>query len=463
MTFVNRKKELNMLEKRFRSNKSEFFVLYGKRRVGKTELMKQFLKHKHAVYFLADKRNMKDQLQELGSIIGEQFNDEILMRVGFQDWLQVFRYLKQHISSQQPFIFAIDEYPYLVELDPSMSSLFQKGWDEYLKNTNIFFILSGSSMAMMESETLIYTAPLYGRRTGQLLLTPLSFTQAHEFFPQTSFQQFLSIFTITGGMPAYLLQYKTNKTHKQNIIDAIFEKTAFLHNEVEFMLKEELREPRQYMAILQAIANGCSQFGHIANATGLEKHVLTKYLHVLQQLQVITREVPITEDKPHKSRKSLYSICDQFFRFWFRFVYPFKSDIEIGRFQTVQQKLQDEFYLLESFTYEQICRDDLVNTYAKKLFSFERVGRWWNNHEEIDIVALNTETDEILFAECKWSNKAIGTNVYDDLKRKAQLVDFGSAKRTEYFALFSKSGFTPAMVQKAKNDGVLLIPQDHEI
>ncbi|MBI2410755.1 MAG: ATP-binding protein [Candidatus Kerfeldbacteria bacterium] len=460
MKFINRHNELSALEDRFRKNQSEFFIVYGKRRVGKTELIKQFIKDKPSAYFLADKRSMKLQLQEVGRIIGEQFNDEVLMRAGFEEWLEVFQYLGKHVRPNKPFIFAIDEYPYLVEIDKSISSIFQKGWDEYLKNSGVCFILSGSSIAMMESETLIYTAPLYGRRTGQLLLTPLSFTQAHEFFPATSFQEFLSIFTIMGGMPAYLLQYHAHKSRQENMRDAIFEKTAFLHNEVEFTLKEELREPKQYMAIIEAIAKGCAQFGHISNATGLEKNTLTKYLHVLQKLQLIAREVPVSEKHPQKSRKSIYTISDQFFRFWFRFVYPYKSDIEIGRLNEVEKKLHEEFSLLESVTHEQICRDDLVNQYSKQLFPFERVGRWWNNDEEIDIVALNTPTDSVLFAECKWSNKAVGTNVYDDLKRKAALVDFGSMNRKEYYALFSKSGFTKAMIEKAKKEKVLLIEED---
>ena len=182
MKFINREEELKSLKEKWKSQKAEFFIIYGKRRVGKTELIKQFIKDKASIYFLADKRNTKEQLKELGEIAGNYFNDQILRSRGFNDWIEVFSYLKGKIKKRT--VFVIDEYPYLVENDSSTSSLFQKGWDEYLKDTKIFLILCGSSVSMMESEALIYKSPLYGRRTGQILLKPLSFFESWKFFPQ---------------------------------------------------------------------------------------------------------------------------------------------------------------------------------------------------------------------------------------------------------------------------------------
>ena len=248
--FINRDRELKFFDEKFAEKKANFIILYGKRRVGKTELIKHFIKNKTAVYFLADKRTEVEQLKELGILFGEHFKDDSIKNNGFKSWIEVFNYIKT--KSDKKFIFVIDEYPYLTEVNKATSSIFQKGWDEYLKNTDIMLILSGSSISMMESETLIYKSPLYGRRTGQILLKPLTFRESWEFFPGKSFDNFLDIFTITGGMPAYLLQMSDEMSLEENIKTKIFRKTEFLHNEVEFLLKEEFREPKNYLSILKS-------------------------------------------------------------------------------------------------------------------------------------------------------------------------------------------------------------------
>ncbi|MFA7319630.1 MAG: ATP-binding protein [Parcubacteria group bacterium] len=453
MKFINRKNELLALNEKWEANTSQLVVVYGKRRVGKTELLKQFGHAKPFIYFLADRRNQVEQFRELGRIIGEYFDDAILTKRGFTDWIEVFGYLKKN---KQRFVFAIDEYPYLVEADSATSSLFQKGWDEYLKNSGIFMILSGSSVAMMESETLIQKSPLFGRRTGQLLVEPLVFDQASQFFPKKSFHDFMRYYSIVGGMPAYLLQLDGEKTPEENIIKKIFSPTEFLFNEVEFTLREELREPKNYLAILRAISWGKRKFGEIVNETGLGKNVLTKYLNVLERLRLIEKEVPATEKNPQKSRKGLYRITDNFFRFWFQFVYPYKSELQIGRQSEVLERYQKCSASLEAVVYEDVCRE-LVFGFEKHLFRFEHVGRWWEKEKEIDLVGINRKEKKIIFGECKWSAKPVGTNIFLDLKRKAVDVQWERGERMDFFILFSKSGFTEDMIKLAKKEKVLLV------
>lgn len=457
MKFINREKELAFLEERWTSRKPQFIVIYGKRRTGKTELAKHFLKDKPALYFLADGRNENEQLKELGKMAGKQFNDPILSSRGFADWLEVFAYLKNKITS--PFVLAIDEFPYLVGANKAVSSLFQKGWDEYLKDTNIFLILLGSSISMMESEILLYKAPLYGRRTGQILLQPFLFREARQFFPKKTFAEALGIFAVTGGIPAYLLQFDPSINLQSNIEKKVFPKSEFLHNEVEFILKEELREPRNYLAILKAISWGKSKFGEIANETGLQKNILTKYLTILERLQLIEKDTPITEGTPEKSRKGLYRISDNFFRFWFQYVSPYKSDLEMERYDEVRMKIKESFTSFEAFTYENVCREMLWG-FREKIFPFERAGRWWDRENEIDIVALSKKTNEILYGEVKWSIKQVGTDIYRDLKEKAKCVPWGNGATKEHFILFSKSGFTKDMLLTAKKENVFLVHQD---
>lgn len=454
MKFINREQELRALEEKWASKTAQLFIIYGKRRVGKTELIKQFIKGKNAVYFLASQSTEKDQLQSLGWAIGEQFGDSALARNGFTQWLDVFEYLKKNIKER--FILAIDEYPYLAEADKAVSSLFQKGWDEFLKECNVFLILSGSSIAMMEAETLIYSAPLFGRRTGQLLLKPLAFRSSWQFFPDKSFNDFLGIYAITGGMPAYLAEFNPKISIEDNVLGKIFLPTAYLFNEVDFILRQELREPKNYMAILKAVAFGRTKLGNIVNETGLDKSLTNKYLSVLERLQIVEREFSVTESPAVKSRKGLYKLCDNFVRFWFQYVYLYKSDLEIGRNDEPLRKMKENFSVLESIAYEDVCRE-LVRDFENSMFYFERVGKWWDKNEEIDVVALNSETKEILFGEAKWSQKMIGVDIYENLKKKARLVDWNFGKRKEYYALFSKSGFTKDMIALAKKENVKLI------
>jgi AAA+ ATPase superfamily predicted ATPase len=460
MKFINRQKELGYLNTNWEKENNQFIIIYGKRRIGKTELTKQFIKDKPAVYYLADKTTVSDQLKEMGRLIGDYFGDEILSEQGFPSWLDVFKYLKKNCKKK--FVLAVDEYPYLVESDFTISSIFQKGWDEYLKNSKITLILTGSSVGMMESETLSYKSPLYGRRTGQIKLLPLTFKQSNKFFPEKSFEEFMPFYAVAGGMPAYLLQFDGEKSTIANIKEKIFPTTEYLHNEVEFILKEELREPKNYLSILKSIAWGKAKFSEITNETAIDKNSLSKYLGTLEKLSLIEREVPITEKNPHKSRKGIYKICDNFTRFWFQYIFQFRSQIEISSYAEPVKKLTEDngLLILEAISFEKICQE-IVSDCQDRLFNFERIGRWWEKNEEIDLVALNSQNKQILFGEAKWSNKKIGLDIIKDLKRKSKLVEWSSGSRKEYFALFSKSGFTNDMVEYANNNrDIFLFHQD---
>ncbi len=456
MTFINRHTELRALNEKWGDKKPHLFILYGKRRVGKTELIKQFIKDKPSLYFLADKRPESELLKELGRIAGDFFQDNFLKARGFGGWLDVFQYLK---DKNKKLIFAVDEYPYLLDAGNATGTLFQNGWDAYLKNSPVFLILSGSSISMMESEALAYTSPLYGRRTGQILLQPLPFMESSKFFPGKSFDEQLQFFTVTGGMPAYLLEINPAATLKENIKEKIFNRTAFLHNEIEFLTKEEFREPKNYLSILKAIAMGKRKFSEIINETGMGKNVLTRYINTLEHLSLIEKETPVTEKNPEKSRKGLYRIADNFIRFWFQFVFPFKSDLEIGRFQEALRKVDENFKYQESLTYESVCSERLGEL-SGVLFPFERIGKWWEREQEIDVVGLNQGTGDIVFGEAKWSEKQVGTDVFHALKKKADQVLWQPQKRKEHFILFSKSGYTKDMRALAKKEGVLLVHKD---
>ncbi|MBI4482712.1 MAG: ATP-binding protein [Acidobacteria bacterium] len=468
MKFVDRETELRSLQQRWTASGSQLVMVYGKRRVGKTELLKQFMRDKPAVYVLADRRPEREQLKEVASRLGAHFGDDFIGRKGFKDWLEAFEYLEAKLpgnktEGSQSLLLAIDEYPYLVENNRATSSLFQKGWDETLGRLPLCLILCGSSMAMMESETLAQKAPLYGRRTGDLWVRPLDFSGVRQFLPKHwSFEKCVEAYAALGGMPGYLRQFSVDADLEENLREQILKPGAFLFREVDFLLKEELREPRNYLAILRAVAQGKRKFGEIINDTGLAKNVLHKYLHVLENLQLTEREVPVTEKAPQRSKRSLYGIQDPFVAFWFECVYPYVSDLELGE---TRPALQHCHQILPHFlgrAYERIAREVIRRSDALP-FPLHRIGRWWDQQDEIDVVSINHQANAILFAEVKWSPKPIGTDILWRLKAKAARVQWGRKGRREAFGFFSRKGFTPEMRKIARQEGILLFERDQQV
>lgn len=455
MKFINRAEEIKMLLQRWGGNKSEFVVLYGKRRVGKTELILQLLnKKKGGVYFLGDKRSESEQLFEMGTVIGSYFSDQILMNNGFKNWEELFQYLKDHVKKRT--LLAIDEFPYLIENNPALPSIFQKAWDQTLKNLPLYLILCGSSISMMESEVLGAKSPLFGRRTGQLLIHPFSFQDSKKFIPSRSFENSLELFSISGGMPAYLKEFGDKFYSLKYLLEnKVLARDQLLFRDMEIILREELREPRHYLSILRSIAYGKRKFSEIVNDTRLGTNLLPKYLGILEDLRLIEKELPATEKNPALSKRGLYKIADPYTQFWFLFIYPFRSSLEVGNKVNSMMKFKQQFHAVVEKMYEKIAAEILIK-YDGLPFPIQRIGRWWEDSEEIDLVALNEEKNSILFSEVKWSNKLVGTNILEDLKRKADKVSWGNAGKKVYFALFSKSGYTKDLKRKAKEENILL-------
>ena len=459
MKFINRTQELAKLNELWEQQNPQLVVLYGKRRVGKTELIKQFIKDGKGVYFLADKRTLKDQLLEFARVLGNYFDDEFVAKKGFDDWLEAFLYLKQKSKNRQ-IVIALDEYPYLVETDSATSSVFQKIWDEIIKETNIYLIICGPSIAMMESQVLSEKAPLYGRKTGLLLIEPMSYQASRKFFPETSFEEFMSFYSVTGGMPAYMQQFSQYKSAEKAVESLCWDKQGLYHNEVNFALKQELRTPNNYFAILKAIAWGKTQIGEIANYSGLEPQLVNKYMDTLINLQFVRREVPVTEDKPHKSRKGIYILTENFVRFWFQYVYMYTSDLEIGSFSQASKRFKKFGNALEAIAYEDVARAH-IKTLSTKLFPFDKIGRYWDSSVEVDGVGFNHDERKIVFMEAKWSRSLQGMRALNKLRQKAKLVSWMIDDRQEFFVIYSKSGFTNALLDlSTRKDNLLLVHQD---
>lgn len=454
MKFYNRKTELKALEKWRQEKGCHLVVVYGKRRVGKTALCLEFAKSKPYIYYLSERLNPKLQLKKLSEEIGVFFSDSYLANYGFQDWEQMFRYLAQ---KNKKLVLIIDEFPYLVESDPAIPSIFQKGWDLYLSKSNVYLILCGSSIGMMEKHTLVYQAPLYGRRSGQILVKPFSYFDLNSIFPGHTFEQKLLIYSIAGGTITYLKYFIDKKDIWEVVKTYILSKEQFLYEEVDFLLREELREPRNYFSILLSLSLGRKKLSEIINETGFEKNIAVAYLAILSQLLITKKEVPITEKIPEKNRKGIYNIIDNYVAFWFQYVFRNRKLLEEGRTNEVLKIIKTTTNFLLSKNYEEIAKEIVLKNLPK---NFSEAGRWWNKDAEIDVVGLNNETKEIIFGEAKWSEKKVGTNIYSELKKKSELVDWRKGDRGEYYILFSKSGFTEDMLNIARGEKVFLVEKD---
>jgi hypothetical protein len=308
---------------------------------------------------------------------------------------------------------------------------------------------------MMETEVLGYKAPLYGRRTGQWRVDPMTFEAVSGFRKGRSFEDRIMHYALAGGIPAYWLQFSKKKDFFRNLKDHVLKKGQMLYDEVEFILREELREPRYYFALLQAIAQGKRKLSEIVNATGIAQPTANKYLGVLSDLKIVEREVPVTEGKPLKSKKGLYRITDEFFQFWFRFVFPHRGELEMGMAESVLSGIKKGLPQHLSTVYEKVVIE-LLWKHMDRFFPYTAVGRWWEKNEEIDIVAVNPDLNSIVFGEVKWSEKPVGTDVYTALKEKARKVVWGKKNRKEFFCLFSRKGFTDTMLKTASKEGVIL-------
>lgn len=446
--FVNRVSELELLEKRYASGKAEFFVLYGRRRVGKTELLARFCEAKRSIFFVSDLGSEISLRTSLSTAVNTTLFGPNQINAVYSTWEDLFHALAQAAQNER-LVVVLDEFPYLVTAHPPLATILQRVWDQTLKNSQIMLILCGSYIGMMEETVLGYQAPLYGRRTAQYLLEPLQFKDARLFYPSFPLEDQVHAYAVYGGTPAYLHTIQSQQSLKDNVLDGILTRGSFLYDEVRFVLQQELREPRNYFAILQAIAVGKTRLNEIKQATGIEG--ATAYLDTLQQLHLVERLVPVTETQPQKSRRGIYRLKDHYLRFWFRYVHPNRSQLERGGAQIIlENQVIPEIDHFSSLTFEEVCQQFFWQSglSGKLPFVPTNIGNWWNANEEVDLIVLG-ENDATL-VECKWTSKPVGIDILAELERKSNLVRTELENCQIHFALCSRSGFTSQLIEDTK-------------
>lgn len=469
MKFIGRQAELNKLNAEYTRDGS-FVVIYGRRRVGKTTLIKEFLKKKTAFYFLATEELESQSMKRLAGVIARTTKNALLQKATFTDWLDLFQVIADYKPEEKK-VLVIDEFPYLVKTNSAFPSILQNAWDEILKDSNVMLILSGSLIGMMKKYALSYDSPLYGRRTAQIRLAPLSFTDIYAV-QKMPFAQAVEQYSVTGGVPKYLEFFEDGRPLEEQLKDAVLSKSGFLYEEPNFLLKSESLTAVNYFSIIKSIADGNHKLGKIAGALGQETSALTQYLSTLTDLSFVEKKTPITEKNPEKSRKGLYFISDNFIRFWFRYVYPYKGELELDNTQIVLDEIDKDFIQkFVAFAYEDICRNIFTDLCRDGTIPFvpSRIGSYWLNDfdgdTEIDVIAVDHQNKQVFAGECKFHAKPVDAPVYFALKEK---VDNAAEIYRAFpgydvlFGVFSKSGFTQRMLDTAKeNNRLLLINEDH--
>lgn len=470
MKFLGREKEILVLEKEY-ARDGGFVVIYGRRRIGKTTLIKQFIKSKTAFYFLATKEVESQSMKRFAGVIARTTGNSVLQKAAFSDWLDLFQAVADYKPNEKK-VLVIDEFPYLVKVNDSFPSILQNAWDEILKDSNVMLILCGSLISMMKKHALSYESPLYGRRTAQMRIAPLPFTTVYEN-QKLSFEEAAEQYSITGGVPKYMEFFSDGQPLYEQIKENVLSKNGFLYEEPNFLLTDEVQVPTNYFSIIKVIADGNHKLGTIAGILGLETSALTPYLKTLSELGFIEKQVPVTEKNAEKTRKGLYFISDNFLRFWFRYVYPYKGELELDNTQISLDELDKDFKeKFVAFAYDDICKEIFARLCSDKAIDFtpSKIGSYWLNDKsgntQIDVMAVDTVNKRLFAGECKYHNQPIDADVYFELVKK---VDNSSEIKSAFkgytviYGVFSKSGFTSRMTDISNSNPNLFLINETSI
>lgn len=444
--FIDREYEISLLEEEWKKDGAHFTIIYGRRRIGKTALITEFIKDKKGIFYIAEDVNKKVQINDFKEKIAHFLNDDLLRNLEIKEWKDLFSYLEKTVSKDSEIHITIDEFSYLIKNDPALTSALQKFWDSYLKDTGIFLLISGSIFGLMSEKVLSSPSPLYGRRTRDILLRELSFRNASKFL-KMSFEEKLKTYMATGGVPEYLLKARNYSNSKEFFEKEFTCKDGYFYREPYYLLSQEFKEIRTYFTILNAIAYGNTKPSEIANFAGIKTREIYPYFDNLIRLNFIEKVTPLAAS----NKAGIYLIKDVFLDFWFNFVYKNREDIERNQFKFTEKHLNT--FLGKRF--EVLARDELI----ADLLEAAKIGRWWYKDKEIDIVGLNEDKKEISFFECKWKDLTYNQSLklIEELKEKTPNVKWHNKQRKEYYGLIAKKIENKNILRK---DGFLIYDLD---
>ncbi|OYV71840.1 MAG: hypothetical protein B7Z74_06515, partial [Deltaproteobacteria bacterium 21-66-5] len=445
--------ESESLERSFASGAAALYILYGRRRLGKTALLRRFAAGKPGVYHMADRSTEADAIRMLSESMALAFGDPSFANPRYASFGDLFTAFDRLRPSTRSYLI-LDEYQYLCEVQPALSSILQRHWDSTLSHASVMVVLCGSVMSMMYKETLARSSPLYGRRTGKWLLGPLRFREVTAFYSGRSPLEQVRLWALSGGVPRYAEIVAAHRDFASALRAAVLAKDGPLYAEARMLLHDEVTTPNVYWSILYAVASGANRISEIAGRVGLPANQLTRYVAALSDMGLVRRQVSVTEKSPEKSKRGLYRLDDTYMRLWFGCVAPFESLLEFGQVQQVEKLMQERLARHLASAFEDVCRQH-VEEHLDKIGAV-KVGRFWDSHDEIDVVAVDDEGAVVLAGECKWSRRPTSVEVGDSLRRKVERLWPGTHDRIR-LAVFSAGGFTAALRTWAVGRGVWLV------
>lgn len=420
--FIGRQKELSLLEQAYKSSQTEFIPIYGKRRIGKSELILHFIKNKTSVYFLGKQSTPQMQIKEFLNEAAKVFKEPLLANLNITTWKDALKVITEQKKNDKKLVIVMDEFQWIAKSSPDLPSVLQEFLDiTWKKRKDIFLILCGSYMGFMEKEVLGEKSPLFGRRTSQILLKPFSYKESAEFHPSWSLKDKASVYFICGGIPYYLLFFKEGNSLIKNIENNLFDEFAPLFREPDFLLKEELRELPNYYAILMCLASGALTNQEISKKTGIDERKLHYYFQHLIELRYVRRHFPLTSKNP-SPKQVKFILEDPLLKFWFRFVYPNMTYIsQIDPKDSVQNLVKPKLDSYFGLCFEKLCQEGLLFMYQKQFISTSfKIGEYWDSSLQIDIIGYR-KNEGIDLCECKWGNirsiKNLGNNLKEKMKK----------------------------------------------
>jgi AAA+ ATPase superfamily predicted ATPase len=453
--FTGRERELEELEKLYKTKTFQMVIIYGRRRIGKSTLIAQFTQNKRSVFFTAIESDSRKNLETFSRALMKLRGVE--GEFSFSGWEKAFD--ETAALAHKPLVLVIDEYPYLAQAERSISSILQNYCDTVFKNIPLMIILCGSSMSFMENQVLGYQSPIYGRRTAQMKIEPFDYRDSALFVPKYQLSDKALVYGITSGIPRYLELFDNALPLKQNIVKLFLSPAGYLYEEPSNLLKQELREPIKYNLIIEAVAKGASRLNEIATKTGLETSAVSNYITSLISLGIMQKETALTEEK--NKRKTLYRLADTMFVFWYRYIMGNEFVIRNWDAESLyDHEIEPDLSRFMGNVFEIMCREYLARENSRKdsglPFKIRQMGRWWGanpatkSEEEIDIIGINEKASSALFCECKYRNDPVDIPILNALREKAQRWQ---AYKHQYFMLFSKNGFTRGLEAVARKDG----------
>lgn len=454
-----REKELKRLKELYDSKRFEFLIMYGRRRVGKTTLLEEFSRNTNSIFFPAREKNDALNLQDFSKTIQLHFNHSFI--APFPSWESAFEYIGEHVKKRMTII--IDEFPYIISENPTVKSLLQHAIDHSWKNKNIFLIVCGSSISIMENDILGNKSPLHDRQTATMEVIPFNYVESCAFLSTYSNLDKIQAYGILGGIPRYLEAFDPFASIEKNIADKILRNGSYLYEEPNNLLKAELRETNIYNSILMAIASGKNRIAEIANYIHEDRTKVAKYLITLQMLRLVEKRVPCGEDE--KSKKSIYVLKDYFFQFWFRYVFNNDSYYAILGYDEAAKEIMTDLSNYMGNVFEEICKEYLVDQAKRRKLPFVpySIGKWWGNNpflkeqDDVDVLAIDKTQTKAIFMECKFTTKPMPYREYEDLLNATKA--FPNIKE-KYLYFVSKSGFTEPVKRQAKIDDAVLLSID---